>query len=74
MLDPVVTDWPIDEVLVFAKLALSCAELSKKDRPDLALEVIPELNRLKEFGCKSQKYQQNRGHALRPPTLPRGSF
>ncbi|PNX80280.1 U-box domain-containing protein 52-like [Trifolium pratense] len=72
MLDPVVTDWPIDEVLVFAKLALRCAELCKKDRPDLALEVIPELNRLKEFGFKSQKYERNRSHALRPPAPPRG--
>ena len=71
MLDPVITDWPIDETLDFAKLALSCAELSKKDRPDLGSVVIPELNRLKEFGCKSKKYQQNRSHVPRPPTPPR---
>ncbi|KAL5071582.1 hypothetical protein RYX36_022469 [Vicia faba] len=71
MLDPVVTDWPIDEALVFAKLALSCAELSKKDRPDLALKVIPELSRLKDLGCKSQNCQQNWSHVPRPPTPPR---
>nr|WIL59792.1 nodulation protein [Melilotus officinalis] len=70
MLDPVITDWPVDEALVFAKLALRCAELSKKDRPDLALEVIPELTRLRDFGCKYQNYQQNHNHALRPPQNP----
>ncbi|CAK8569901.1 unnamed protein product [Lathyrus sativus] len=68
MLDPVVTDWPVEDALVFAKLALSCAELSKKDRPDLASVVIPELSRLKDLGCKN--HQQNRSHAPRPPTRP----
>ncbi|XP_058724979.1 U-box domain-containing protein 35-like isoform X2 [Vicia villosa] len=71
MLDPVVMDWPTDEALAFAKLALSCAELSKKDRPDLALEVIPELSRLRDLGCKLQNCQQNWSHAPRPPTPPR---
>ncbi|KAI5393587.1 hypothetical protein KIW84_060640 [Lathyrus oleraceus] len=70
MLDPVVTDWPAEDALVFAKLALSCAELSKKDRPDLALVVIPELSRFKDLGCKLQNHQQNLSHAPRPPTCP----
>ena len=50
MLDPAVTDWPIEETLAFANLALKCAELRKKDRPDLGLVVVPELKRLKDFG------------------------
>lgn len=70
MLDPVVTDWPAEDALVFAKLALSCAELSKKDRPDLASVVIPELSRFKDLGCKLQNHQQNLSHAPRPPTRP----
>ncbi|XP_057432182.1 U-box domain-containing protein 35-like isoform X3 [Lotus japonicus] len=49
ILDPEVTDWPVEEALSFAKLALSCAELSKKDRPNLATVVLPELNRLRDF-------------------------
>lgn len=59
ILDPVVTDWPVDEALTFAKLALSCAELSKKDRPDLSTVVLPHLNRLRdlEFGCDSHDNQ-----------------
>lgn len=47
MLDPAVRDWPVEEALTFAKLALKCAELRRKDRPDLATVVLPELNRLR---------------------------
>ncbi|XP_035547199.1 U-box domain-containing protein 51 isoform X3 [Juglans regia] len=50
LLDQTVTDWPMEEALVFAKLALKCAELRKKDRPDLATVIVPELNRLRELG------------------------
>ncbi|KAF5741629.1 hypothetical protein HS088_TW10G00633 [Tripterygium wilfordii] len=49
MLDPAVSDWPVEEALCFAKLALQCVELRRKDRPDLGKEVLPELNRLREF-------------------------
>eukprot|EP00268_Persea_americana_P013794 TRINITY_DN16121_c0_g1_i8.p1 TRINITY_DN16121_c0_g1~~TRINITY_DN16121_c0_g1_i8.p1 ORF type:complete len:394 (+),score=78.50 TRINITY_DN16121_c0_g1_i8:1719-2900(+) len=47
MLDPAVTDWPVEEALVFANLALRCAEMRRKDRPDLGHVVLPELNRLR---------------------------
>lgn len=47
MLDPAVTDWPVEEALVFANLALKCAEMRRKDRPDLGRVVLPELNRLR---------------------------
>ncbi|GAB2223593.1 hypothetical protein Droror1_Dr00017734 [Drosera rotundifolia] len=50
MLDPTVMDWPVEEALSFARMALKCAELRKKDRPSLAEVVLPELNRLKEIG------------------------
>jgi len=50
MLDSSVTDWPMEETLAFTKLSLKCAELRKKDRPDLGALVVPELRRLKEFG------------------------
>ncbi|XP_051131551.1 U-box domain-containing protein 35-like isoform X2 [Andrographis paniculata] len=49
MLDPEVPDWPLEEALTFAKLARGCAELRRKDRPDLATVVLPELNRLRTF-------------------------
>jgi hypothetical protein len=50
LLDPTVPDWPIHEVVGFARLALKCAELKKKDRPDLATVILPELNRLRNLG------------------------
>lgn len=50
LLDSAVPDWPVEEALSFAKLALKCCELSKKDRPDLATVVLPELNRLRDLG------------------------
>ncbi|KAM7254323.1 hypothetical protein ACFE04_032005 [Oxalis oulophora] len=49
MLDPAVPNWPIDEALTFAKLCLQCAELRRKDRPDLGNVVLPELCRLRNF-------------------------
>ncbi|XP_073006586.1 U-box domain-containing protein 52-like [Typha latifolia] len=50
MLDPTVPDWPVEEVLGYAKLALKCAEMRRKDRPDLGTVVLPELNRLRNLG------------------------
>ncbi|CAA0821487.1 Protein kinase protein with adenine nucleotide alpha hydrolases-like domain [Striga hermonthica] len=47
MLDTQVQDWPVEEALVFARLALKCTELRRKDRPDLGTVVLPELNRLR---------------------------
>ncbi|KAK3000369.1 hypothetical protein RJ639_020410, partial [Escallonia herrerae] len=47
MLDPAIPDWPVEEATNFAKLALKCAELRRKDRPDLRSVVLPELNRLR---------------------------
>ncbi|GMI83855.1 hypothetical protein like AT2G24370 [Hibiscus trionum] len=50
MLDPAIHDWPVQEALSFAKVALNCAELRRKDRPDLRRVVLPELNRLRALG------------------------
>ncbi|KAJ4719158.1 Protein kinase domain [Melia azedarach] len=53
MLDPSVPDWPLEETLSLAKLALNCAELRRKDRPDLGKVVLPELCRLRELADES---------------------
>uniref|UniRef100_A0A0A9ASJ7 RING-type E3 ubiquitin transferase n=1 Tax=Arundo donax TaxID=35708 RepID=A0A0A9ASJ7_ARUDO len=50
MLDITVKDWPVEEVLGFAKLALNCTEMRRRDRPDLATVILPELNRLRNLG------------------------
>lgn len=49
ILDPSVNDWPLEEALSFAKLALKCCELRRKDRPDLGSVILPELERLKNI-------------------------
>lgn len=49
VLDPTIPEWPIEDALRFAKLALQCVELRKKDRPDLGSVIVPELSRLKEL-------------------------
>ncbi|KAL3745121.1 hypothetical protein ACJRO7_014259 [Eucalyptus globulus] len=59
MLDPAVPDWPVEEALAFAKLALMRAELRKKDRPDLGTVVLPELNRLRDFGSNLESSSGN---------------
>lgn len=48
-LDPAIPDWPEEEALCLAKLALQCAEMRRKDRPDLATVVLPEVTRLRSF-------------------------
>ncbi|XP_024179662.2 U-box domain-containing protein 34 [Rosa chinensis] len=53
ILDPAVPDWPVEEALKFAKLGLLCAEMRRKDRPDLGKVVLPELNRLSELAQDS---------------------
>lgn len=50
MLDPSVTDWPIEDALSLAKLALRCCEMRKRDRPDLDSDLLPELIRLRDLG------------------------
>ncbi|KAK9683953.1 hypothetical protein RND81_10G177400 [Saponaria officinalis] len=47
MLDPSVPDWPVEEALSFAKMSIRCAELRRRDRPDLGTVVLPELCRLR---------------------------
>ncbi|XP_068638498.1 U-box domain-containing protein 52-like [Aristolochia californica] len=49
MLDPLVPDWPVEDSLSLARMALKCSELRRKDRPDLGKTVVPELNRLRSL-------------------------
>ncbi|XP_027902847.1 U-box domain-containing protein 35-like [Vigna unguiculata] len=81
VLDPVITDWPVEEALSYAKLALQCAQLSKKDRPNLATEVLPELTRLSELELPPQNdpFSFSSDDTIyscvsRSPTPPRGQY
>ncbi|KAK6162005.1 hypothetical protein DH2020_001846 [Rehmannia glutinosa] len=51
LLDPTVSNWPIDEALGFARLGLKCLEMRKRDRLILVKRYC-ELERLKELGMK----------------------
>ncbi|CAI8595828.1 unnamed protein product [Vicia faba] len=54
ILDPKAGSWPIQETLEIARLALSCTEMRRKDRPDLLDHVLPALENLKEVADKAQ--------------------
>ncbi|KAI4383048.1 hypothetical protein MLD38_008929 [Melastoma candidum] len=49
ILDKQAGDWPEEETKELAVLGLRCAELRRKDRPDLNAEVLPVLEKLKEM-------------------------
>lgn len=49
LVDPSISDWPMEETFMFAQLALKCVSLRKKDRPDLGSIIVPELYRLKQI-------------------------
>ncbi|XAR49914.1 Non-specific serine/threonine protein kinase [Bertholletia excelsa] len=66
MLDPMITDWPYEDVVSYAKLALRCCELRKRDRPNLGSEVLPELKRLASL-C-SDNVTNNRGRISSEPS------
>ncbi|XVE71949.1 hypothetical protein DITRI_Ditri10aG0191900 [Diplodiscus trichospermus] len=63
ILDPAVPDWPMEETLIFAKLALKCAELRRKDRPDLGKVVLPELNKLRDLAEENMPFIRLGGSA-----------
>lgn len=66
ILDQSVNDWPLEETLCFAKLALECSELRRRDRPSLELVILPQLELLREFGSnfelkrRLERYQYSR--------------
>ncbi|PPR92658.1 hypothetical protein GOBAR_AA28018 [Gossypium barbadense] len=63
ILDPAVTDWPLEEALSFAKLALKCAELRRRDRPDLGQVVLPHLNKLRDLAESNMPFMTFGGSA-----------
>lgn len=55
MLDPAITDWPMEAVMSLANIAVKCAELRRKDRPDLGNVVLPKLDTLRELAENSNQ-------------------
>lgn len=58
MLDPCVPDWPPVQALCLANIALQCAQLRRKDRPDLATVVLPQLQLFRDFAQDSTTSMQ----------------
>ncbi|XP_074379530.1 U-box domain-containing protein 35-like isoform X1 [Apium graveolens] len=54
VLDPEAGNWPIKETKELALLGLNCAELRRRDRPDLTDLVLPVLERLKDVADKAR--------------------
>jgi serine/threonine protein kinase len=48
ILDKTAGDWPVKEAKEMVMIGLRCAEMRKRDRPDLGKEILPVLERLKE--------------------------
>ncbi|XP_028073849.1 U-box domain-containing protein 35-like [Camellia sinensis] len=67
LLDIEAGQWPIEETKELAVLGLKCAELRRRDRPDLRDHVLPELERLKEFADRAPDMASNA--QLAPPNL-----
>uniref|UniRef100_A0A5B6YJP8 RING-type E3 ubiquitin transferase n=1 Tax=Davidia involucrata TaxID=16924 RepID=A0A5B6YJP8_DAVIN len=65
VLDPEAGKWPIQETKELALLGLSCAELRRRDRPDLKDQVLPALERLKEVADRARDMASNA--QLAPP-------
>ncbi|ESQ35044.1 hypothetical protein EUTSA_v10006957mg [Eutrema salsugineum] len=59
VLDPKISDWPEEETLVLAQLALQCCELRKKDRPDLATVLLPALSKLRDIATEDHQVHNN---------------
>ncbi|KAL8096033.1 U-box domain-containing protein 35-like isoform X2 [Apium graveolens] len=65
MLDPEAGNWPKEETKELALLGLSCAELRRRDRPDLKDHVLPALERLIDIADKARALVSN-GQRLPP--------
>ncbi|CAL9244497.1 unnamed protein product [Arabidopsis halleri] len=54
ILDKTAGDWPVKEAKEMVMIGLRCAEMRKRDRPDLGKEILPVLERLKEVASNAR--------------------
>ncbi|XP_065863871.1 U-box domain-containing protein 52-like [Euphorbia lathyris] len=69
ILDQTVRDWPMEETLSFINMSLKCAELRRKDRPDLGKVVLPELDRLRKYAEENMNQMFTLASAGRSPRV-----
>ncbi|KAL6580602.1 U-box domain-containing protein 52 [Orobanche minor] len=66
VLDQECGGWPTEETYDLALLGLKCTELRQRDRPDFRGEVLPALEKLKDFAEKARDLVLNS-----PPVAPK---
>uniref|UniRef100_A0A0D9WLL9 RING-type E3 ubiquitin transferase n=1 Tax=Leersia perrieri TaxID=77586 RepID=A0A0D9WLL9_9ORYZ len=59
ILDAAAGQWPLNETQELAVLALKCAEMRRRDRPDLSDHILPALERLKDVATKARETTLN---------------
>ncbi|CAJ1951497.1 unnamed protein product [Sphenostylis stenocarpa] len=67
ILDPSVPDWPLPQALSLANLALHCAQLRRRDRPDLATVLLPHLQLLRDFALHRHHHSSQDQDVLSEP-------
>ncbi|KAK4745997.1 hypothetical protein SAY87_012309 [Trapa incisa] len=55
VLDSSVPDWPVQEAMDLAMIAIQCCEMRRKDRPNLSKVVLPKLLQLKDFAMEKSR-------------------
>ncbi|XP_050249606.1 U-box domain-containing protein 33-like isoform X3 [Quercus robur] len=69
LLDPLAGDWPFEQAKQLAHLALSCSEIYRENRLDLALDVWPVLEPMREDLCgDSSSLQLSTKEHSEPPS------
>ncbi|RDY08570.1 U-box domain-containing protein 34, partial [Mucuna pruriens] len=63
ILDTSAGDWPLDETLELAQVALKCTALRCRDRPELDTEVLPLLERFSDAANASARMGRNSASA-----------
>ncbi|KAK7265393.1 hypothetical protein RJT34_33013 [Clitoria ternatea] len=63
LLDKSAGDWPLDETMEFAQIALKCAALRCRDRPELDTEVLPLLKKLSDMANVNVRMGRNSARA-----------
>ncbi|KHN17687.1 U-box domain-containing protein 34 [Glycine soja] len=59
ILDPSAGDWPLDETVELAQVALKCTALRCRDRPEIDTEVLPMLQRFSDAANASARMGRN---------------
>lgn len=66
ILDAEAGQWPLEETQDLALLGLNCTEMRRRDRPDLNSQVLPMLERLKDYAERAAQVASTAVPAIPP--------